>query len=227
MNKSTQRWRRSLTAVAIATILGACNAPADQYQNAKSVQSDGTIAALASADVKIADLAVNVLADELDLPVSQITVDSVRTVTWPDGSVGCPQPGQAYGQVLTPGHKITLRAEGRVYVIHEANQHAFLCKRQKAVAEITPEFEFSWAPQAAIARKDLAGILGVAENDIIIANGSRRAWPDSSMGCEATDTPVVAVRTEGFAITLRYGSRNYTYHTDMERVIACPPIAVD
>jgi hypothetical protein len=32
---------------------------------------------------------------------------------------------------------------------------------------------------------------------------------------------------EGWVLTLRHGSRNYTYHTDGERTIPCPPIATE
>src|SRR3990170_1712012 len=38
------------------------------------------------------------LAQRLGAPIDQISVVSVSEVVWPDGSLGCPQPGQAYTQ---------------------------------------------------------------------------------------------------------------------------------
>lgn len=221
-------YRSHIAGIAILLVLSSgCHAQEADYENGKAIQSDGTIAALAAADVNVADIAVSALADALSLPVSDITVDSVRPVTWPDASVGCPEPGQAYAQVLTPGHKITLRANGKLFVMHEANGHAVLCTRKKTATQVTPGMNFSWAPMAAKARADLSRQLGIPENDIIIARGQARSWPDSSLGCDNGEVPVQATPTDGFVITLRHGSRNYLYHADDERVIACPPISVD
>ena len=34
---------------------------------------------------------------------------SAESVTWSDGSLGCPQPGMMYTQALVPGYRIRLR----------------------------------------------------------------------------------------------------------------------
>ena len=33
-------------------------------------------------------------------------------MTWPDGSLGCPQPGQVYTQALVDGYHVVLDADG-------------------------------------------------------------------------------------------------------------------
>ncbi|HSG91476.1 MAG TPA: hypothetical protein VLA56_19825 [Pseudomonadales bacterium] len=38
-----------------------------------------------------------------------------ESVVWPDGSLGCPQPGMVYTQATVPGHHIVLRHAGRDY----------------------------------------------------------------------------------------------------------------
>ncbi len=35
-----------------------------------------------------------------------------ESVTWPDGSLGCPVPGEMYVQVLTPGYRLVFEADG-------------------------------------------------------------------------------------------------------------------
>ncbi len=57
----------------------------------------------------------NNLSRRLDIGIDQITVVSVTDVTWSDTSLGCPQPGMAYAQVLTPGYMIQLEASGKTY----------------------------------------------------------------------------------------------------------------
>ena len=40
---------------------------------------------------------------------------SVRDVTWPDGALGCPQPGIVYAQVLVEGLQVIVTAGGASY----------------------------------------------------------------------------------------------------------------
>jgi len=90
-------------------------------QSAPEGGSPETLAALA-------DLVSQDLAQRLSLDVSQITVSSSEEVQWPDSSLGCPAPGYAYMQVITPGYKLTLQANGVPYEYHtDLNQHFVLC----------------------------------------------------------------------------------------------------
>ena len=62
--------------------------------------------------------AVADLAQRLGVDPSILVVLSVEDVTWPDSSLGCPQPDRAYLQVLTPGRRIHLGLDGKVYAYH-------------------------------------------------------------------------------------------------------------
>lgn len=44
---------------------------------------------------------------------AQVRVISAQRVDWPDSSLGCPQPGFMYSQIVTPGYRITVEANGR------------------------------------------------------------------------------------------------------------------
>lgn len=43
---------------------------------------------------------------------------SVEAVDWSDSSLGCPQAGMMYAQVITPGYKIVVAAGGKNYEFH-------------------------------------------------------------------------------------------------------------
>ncbi len=58
------------------------------------------------------------LSQRLGLAIEEITVLEVEAVTWPDASLGCPQPEKAYAEVLTPGFFIRLEAKGKQYLYH-------------------------------------------------------------------------------------------------------------
>jgi len=80
--------------------------------------------------------AVGDLAARLGVAQEEITVVSVEYVEWPDTSLGCPQPGQMYLQVITPGYRIVLGVGDRTYEYHSSRQEVILCKLPK---EIPPE----------------------------------------------------------------------------------------
>lgn len=70
------------------------------------------------------------LARRLSLDPAQIEVVDAASVTWPDGSLGCPQPGMMYTQVLVDGLRIRLRAGDQVYVYHSGGERPpFLCEK--------------------------------------------------------------------------------------------------
>ena len=214
-------------AAALFLLLVACGSDAGNSGEARAVTSDGTVADLSAMDSDIATLAVKTLAAHLDVPVDAISVDTVRAIDWPDSSVGCPQPGEAYMQVITPGHRITLRVDGNFHFVHEANGRAFVCERRKAVGGVTPQLELEWAQMAVEARRDLAGRLGVEEDQVIIGAGEETSFSDASLGCPEPGIEYDSGNRDGYVLRLRYGSRNFTYHTDLDRVIPCPPISED
>jgi hypothetical protein len=58
------------------------------------------------------------LAAELGLSPADVTILSVEEMQWPDSSLGCPQPGMMYAQVITPGYRVLLEANGETYAVH-------------------------------------------------------------------------------------------------------------
>jgi len=69
------------------------------------------------------------LAERLAIDENQIEVLEVKSVVWPDASLGCPKPGMAYKQVPQDGILIRLEAEGRSYEYHGGGgREPFLCE---------------------------------------------------------------------------------------------------
>jgi hypothetical protein len=73
--------------------------------------SPGTIDLPASTiDPVVADI-----AKTAGVPVEQVEVISAQSVTFPDGSLGCPSKGMLYTQVQVDGYQIVAQAGGTVY----------------------------------------------------------------------------------------------------------------
>lgn len=74
-----------------------------------------------------ADVLEKVLTDAAGRTgVSRASVSAVsaRAQTWNDGSLGCPEPGMAYTQVLTEGYQIMVSAAGRTLDYRTSSQGA-------------------------------------------------------------------------------------------------------
>lgn len=68
------------------------------------------------------------LAERLGVEPEEIEVVVAERVTWPDGSLGCPEPGMSYTQATVEGSKVVLGHDDRVYVYHAGNDdQPFLC----------------------------------------------------------------------------------------------------
>ena len=76
-----------------------------------------TSPATPSAEDAIA-LAKKHLAQQLGIAEAEIELVSIREVPWPDTSLGVPEPGKVYAQVIVPGFRIVLSAKGEEYVYH-------------------------------------------------------------------------------------------------------------
>lgn len=73
--------------------------------------------------------AVADLADRLGVAQTDIIVVSFESVTWPNGAMGCPQPGMQYTQVMTDGAKSVLEYGGITYSYHSGGvRDPFLCE---------------------------------------------------------------------------------------------------
>ncbi|MCA9873167.1 MAG: hypothetical protein KC441_05915, partial [Anaerolineales bacterium] len=80
------------------------------------------------AQTAVVHLVSQDLADRSGIDASEISVVSVTSVDWSDSALGCPAPGYAYMQVITPGYKIVLEASGQSYEYHtDLKQHFVLC----------------------------------------------------------------------------------------------------
>lgn len=69
------------------------------------------------------------LASRLGVDPAEIGVVLVESVVWPDGSLGCPQPGMEYIQVPMDGARIVLTHAGMTFSYHTggARTDPFLC----------------------------------------------------------------------------------------------------
>jgi len=67
---------------------------------------------------KVEDAARQALAKRAGISNGEISIVSIDARSWPDSSLGCPEEGRFYLQVVTPGYAIRLEARGQIYEYH-------------------------------------------------------------------------------------------------------------
>lgn len=81
--------------------------------------------AAAPTDAAMADAAAY-----LQISPDLLQVEQVQPRQWPDASLGCPQAGQLYSQVITPGYLIVIRSTGSSHRLEyhtDARTRVMLC----------------------------------------------------------------------------------------------------
>lgn len=82
------------------------------------------------ANPAVLQRAIDALVKESGVAKDQIGVVAVEPTEWSDSSLGCPEPGGFYLQVITPGYRIVLSAAGKMYEYHtDMTNRAVLCQR--------------------------------------------------------------------------------------------------
>jgi len=88
----------------------------------------GVMAASTDADRDAAvALAKKQLSAALGVSADAIELDKAEAVDWPDAGLGCPERGKMYAQVITPGYKVLLKADGKTYAVHVGAGRAVVC----------------------------------------------------------------------------------------------------
>ena len=78
----------------------------------------------------IESAARTLLADELDVDEGDFTLEGSEGVGWSDASLGCPQAGMAYAQVITPGYRLIFDLAGTSHAVHTNSDgsHMVICE---------------------------------------------------------------------------------------------------
>ena len=213
---------------ALATLLGICLLLPACGQAPPEATSEPAERSRQAAGVDPTEIATRLVADFLSLPASEITLVSVESKDFGDPSLGCPEPGMSYPQVITPGHRVVVEAEGRRFDVRVSGGAGKLCRkpRNKGLPnesdEPPPEHTSPITSQVDRARADLAALLDLAGADIEVVDVRPFAPNIAAPGCRPECDDVTG--DCGYLIGLFYDGRRYDYHAHDGRTTPCPPL---
>jgi len=79
------------------------------------------------------------VASQQGVSEADVKVVSAQSVIWPNGALGCAQPGQMYTQMTVPGYRVELEASGRRFVYHASQKGQFkVCPRSSPSTRPVP-----------------------------------------------------------------------------------------
>ena len=83
-------------------------------------------------EIGIETAARKLLSGEVGVGERGFILGSSESVQWPDASLGCPQEGQGYAQVITPGYKLVFDLAGTPYEVHSNvdGSQMVICERE-------------------------------------------------------------------------------------------------
>jgi len=167
------------------------------------------------------------LADRQGVERASIRLLSVEGFTWPDAGLGCAAPGSqdAGPSVRTPGYRILLSVEGRVYVYHtDAEARVLPCDDPGWLAREGEPLPIDPVARsvADVALADAAQRFGIPAARVDLVSLLAVEWPDTSLGCPRPNATYAEQATPGYRIVLRAGVERAIYHTNSRDVMPCP-----
>jgi len=146
------------------------------------------------------------LADQLGIPIEQVSVVGYNQVDWPDGCLGLGGPAELCLAAITPGYDVRLEAGGE--------QYAF--RTDLDGSAIRPDLVATHSVAADMARLALAERLGITIAQITIVSQVPVDWPDGCLGLPAPDELCAMMIVPGFEVTLQVDDQQYIYRTNQD-----------
>ena len=99
--------------------LGACTPQPEQHSQARvDQQAKATVQTTPATGEVPADLLDNIISDlstKGNFDKEAISIIRAESVIWPDGSLGCPKPGEMHTQAAVQGYWVVLQSAGKKF----------------------------------------------------------------------------------------------------------------
>jgi len=196
-----------------AAIQGLSKEQARAVEDARKAQARNSYSEREKAAI---DLAIHTVNEKEPVSKDSVSHLRIRSVDWPDSSLGCGEPGVQYMQRVIPGYFVSFNANGKLYTVHVGDDSAIVCdKFNELMAERRKRGrEVIQAHNAA--RADLAEKLMVDPEMVKVTRIQQQTWPDSSLGCPVAGEQYAPGPVEGLVIDMTCRDRQYEYRVALD-----------
>ncbi len=175
------------------------------------------LAAERAVSTTVSDQVRDLLAEKLKVSPETLTLISAIETEWADASLGCPQPGMMYAQVITPGYQYRFADQsGRQYDVRTGRTPAnfVLCELPLLSTPPAAVAPTNMATRRAI--EWLAQQQGISADQITLVSTEAVDWPDSCLGCKEPGIYCLTVIVPGYRVLLQVGELQYEVRTDRD-----------
>ncbi|MHB8994674.1 MAG: helix-turn-helix domain-containing protein [Armatimonadota bacterium] len=179
----------------------------------------GALYSLTEAQAQVRPPEINLaradLAGRLGVTPESVSIERFEQRDWPNTSLGCPQAGMMYAQVVTPGYYILLRHGADVFEYHsDRNGRIAYCSRNIVSPHEVPAV-------VDVARRDLAQRMGCIPAEISVVETPYVEWAPEMLGVPYQyDALRLAEVQPGYRPVLECKGREFQYATDLERTVS-------
>ena len=155
--------------------------------------------------------------DDLGLMKDSLKHLSETPRVWRDTSLGCPQPGMVYAQVLTDGWLFVFETSDGIEIPVHAERGLnkyIICTEEVNTDSKEENSDLRMLPVLQTAIRQLSESLGVPESNIDFLGFESKLWPNSCLGCAGSEENCLMVVTPGYKVQFAVDGRGYTLHTN-------------
>ena len=175
------------------------------------------------------EIAREALQEKAGVSLASVRVRRAEAVEWPDSSLGCPEEGKVYGQVVTPGYRLLMEAEGKLYRVHVGGGEAIGCGN--AVERRAPKGREDFPER--VPRQEETGITGEVPDDILdsiledvvertgadpdvvdVLKAEEIVWRDGSLGCAEPGRNYPQAPVPGYWVILTNEGKRFDYRAN-------------
>jgi hemin uptake protein HemP len=146
----------------------------------------------------------NHMVTEYGIKLDLIHTVFYEAVEWSDSCLGVHEPDTKCLQVITPGYRVILDAEGKIYTFHTNEKGSQII--------LAPEIEEP--PVVDLVKEYMAKELGIKPDVIKTVSFEAVDWPDGCLGVAERNVACIQVVTPGYRIILEHNGTIYAFRTD-------------
>lgn len=157
------------------------------------------------------------VASELGVEQETLMFIELKPEVWRDASLGCPEPGMVYAQILTEGWLVVFQnTAGELINVHAERgfDNFIICDDGASLTSGESSEEGDSAPVVRAAVQYIVEKLGYNEDEVTVNKISTRMWPNSCLGCPEKEEMCLAVMTHGYQLQVTVNGTEYSLHTD-------------
>jgi hypothetical protein len=172
------------------------------------------------------NLAVSKVSERVPVSREALTNLRIRSIQWPDSSLGCAEPGVEYLQKVVQGYLVNFKFDEEFYTVNVGDGRALICDRVNEFLLERKQRADSVIHAHRTARLDLAEKLMVDPEVVKVNKIKVETWADSSLGCPQPGQQYIAGPIEGLKINMTCRDKTYEYRVPLEggEFISCKEI---